>query len=302
MTFGGQVVETEAAAMFDYALDQGINFVDTSNNYAATRSETIVGKLIQGRRDKVVLASKVFNKVGDAPDQKGLSHRAIMRAIDESLSRLKTDYLDIYYLHAPDYETSLEESLKAMDALVRSGKVRYIGVSNYASWQLTRLLWIADKEGIATISIAQPMYNLLARGIEQEVLPACRELGVSTIAYNPLSGGLLTGKHQSESAVEGSRLQTNPQYINRYWNADNHQAVSELSDIARECGQTIIGLSLNWLLHHTNIDAIIVGASNLDHLKTNHEAIAEGPLTPDALASCDQIWKSLRGDTPIYNR
>ena len=225
MTFGGQVDEPEARAMMDLALDEGINFVDTANNYTGGRSETLVGNCLRGKRDRVVLASKVFNKVGEAPDQKGLSSRAILRGVEESLQRLKTDYLDVYYFHAPDYSVALEESLRAMDQLVRDGKVRYVGVSNYSSWQLTKLHWIAEREGLPIIRIAQPMYNLIARGIEQEFIPACLDLKVSMISYNPLAGGLLTGKHHSENPLPGTRFDLNQQYVERYWLKENFDAI-----------------------------------------------------------------------------
>src|SRR5215471_8081503 len=171
MTFGAQVDEAAALRIFDRALDGGINFFDTANVYNRGVSETIVGKALKGRRDRIVLASKVRGKMGDGPLDSGLSRAAILKAIDDSLRRLGTDYLDIYYLHQPDYDAPIEESLAAMDGLVRAGKVRYPAASNYAAWQMTQMLAIAGKQGYRPAVITQPMYNLLARGIEPEYLP-----------------------------------------------------------------------------------------------------------------------------------
>ncbi len=185
-------------------LDAGINFFDTANVYNRGAAETILGKALKGRRDKVVLASKVRGKMGDAPDDEGLSRAAIRKAIDASLMRLGTDYLDLYYLHQPDYAVPIEETLDTMQELVRAGKVRFPAVSNYAAWQVCEILWICEKRGYQPYFISQPMYNLLARGIEKEYLPFCQRFGVAVVPYNPLAGGLLTGKH-SRRARAASR-------------------------------------------------------------------------------------------------
>src|SRR5580700_7286310 len=168
MTFGGQTDEATSVQMVERCLDAGINFFDTANVYTGGTSETMLGRALKGRRNSVILASKVANKVGDAPDQKGLSRPAIRRAIDESLARLETDYLDLYYMHLPDYATPIEESLDAMNELVKEGKVRHIAQSNYAAWQVVEMQSIAEKHGYPPIVVSQPMYNLLARGIEPE--------------------------------------------------------------------------------------------------------------------------------------
>src|SRR5262249_47331971 len=193
MTFGSQVDEAGARAMVDRCLGAGINSFDTANAYNKGRSEEILGRVLAGRRSQVTLASKVFNKMGDAPDESGLSRAAINKAIDASLSRLRTDHLDIYYLHQPDSGTPLEETMETMDCLVRQGKIRYPATSNYSAWQVCRLLWLCDKNGWRPPLISQPMYNLLARGIEQEYLPFTRQFRVSSITYNPLAGRLPRG-------------------------------------------------------------------------------------------------------------
>jgi aryl-alcohol dehydrogenase-like predicted oxidoreductase len=303
MTFGAQVDAAVAASMLDCCLERGINFIDTANAYNAGESERILGKLLQGRRDRLVLATKVFNPMGPGPDDRGLSPAAINKAIDDSLRRLQTDYVDLYYLHQPDYSVPLEESLAAMQALVQSGKVRFLGASNYASWQVCHMLWMAQKNGWQSVQVMQPMYNLLARGIEQEFLPMCREFGLAVVAYNPLAGGLLTGKHQTTAApAAGTRFDRMPFYRDRYWHAASFAAVEELSKLATAAGRTLPGLALCWLAYHRQIAGIILGASRMAQLEENLAALEAGPLSPETLAGCDCVWQSLRGTTPTYNR
>lgn len=302
MTFGAQTDEATSIEMVGLCLERGVNFFDTANAYNQGGSETILGKALKGRRDKVVLASKVAAKMGDAPDQSGLSRAAIARAIDESLRRLQTDYLDLYYLHWPDYAVPLEESLEAMSALVRAGKVRHIAASNYASWQMCRMLWLAAERKLPAVTVTQPMYNLLSRGIEQEFLPMCREFGLATVVYNPLAGGLLTGKQSFAAPLPGTRFDLMKGYLDRYWHEANFTAVQELAAIAREAGRSPVSLALNWVLQHSPVDAMILGASKLAHLQDNLRAIEEGALPPDAVAACDRVWARLRGPSPKYNR
>lgn len=302
MTFGAQTDEPTAVEMVATCRDRGINFFDTANVYNQGRSETILGRALKGRRDRVVLASKVAGKMGPAADQSGLSRAAIVRSIEDSLQRLQTDYLDIYYLHSPDYAVPLEETLGAMQDLVTSGKVRHVGASNYASWQMVKMLWLAEKNHLPVIGVTQPMYNLLARGIEQEFLPMCREFDVATIVYNPLAGGLLTGKQQSSAPLPGTRFDKNQAYLDRYWHDANFEALQELDAIAREAKRSLVSLALNWILHHSPADAVILGASRLAHLEENLRAVDEGPLPAEAVAGCDRVWGRLRGPSPKYNR
>lgn len=302
MTFGGQTDEPTAGRMVDRCLEEGINFFDTANAYTGGKSEEICGRVLRGRRDRVVLASKVANKVGEGQDMKGLSRAAIMRAIDDSLRRLATDYLDIYYLHLPDYEVPIDESLQAMHDLVKQGKVRYVASSNYSGWQVAEMLLIAEKRGLDRASITQPMYNLIARGIEQEYLPMCKHFGVSTVVYNPLAGGLLTGKQQSQAPLAGSRFDNNKMYLDRYWHAADFAAVEELKQIASKAGRSLVSLALNWIYHHTAADCIILGASRLEQLDENLKVLGDGPLDRATLDGCDQVWLKLRGPSPKYNR
>jgi aryl-alcohol dehydrogenase-like predicted oxidoreductase len=299
MTFGAQTDESVALQMVDRCIGEGINFFDTANVYNGGLSETILGKCLRGRRQQVVLASKVRGKTATVT---GLSKAAIMTAIEESLKRLETDYLDLYYLHQPDYDVPIEESLEAMDSLVKQGKVRYPANSNYSGWQVTEMLCLAEKRGYKPAYVTQPMYNLLARGIEQEYLPMCKHFGVSTCVYNPLAGGLLTGKQQSGAPIAGTRFDSNQMYLDRYWHPAYFEAVEELKRIAAAAGRSLVSLSLNWLLHHTPIDCVILGASRLEQLEQNLGAMSEGPLTPETLAACDKVWQTLLGVTPKYNR
>jgi aryl-alcohol dehydrogenase-like predicted oxidoreductase len=300
MTFGGQADETASKSMLDCWLDHGLNFVDTANVYNVGKSEEILGRILGKRREKIVLASKVGNPMG--PDERGLSRAAIFKGIDDTLRRLQTDYVDIYYFHQPDYTVPLEESLAAVSEVVRQGKARVLAASNYASWQLCKLLWLAEKGGWPSVRVVQPMYNLLARGIEQELLPMCKEFSLFTVAYNPLAGGLLTGKHRFETTLAGTRFDGNRVYRDRYWHDANFHAVNRLTEIAGSQGASLIGLSLRWLLHHSPIDSIILGASRLEQLQENLKSLEQGPLSPEAVAACDEVWKELRGVTPVYNR
>lgn len=303
MTFGAQTDEATAQRIMDCCLDAGINFIDTANVYTRGAAETVVGKTLKGRRAKVILASKVRGKMGEAPDEAGLSRAAIRKAIDASLTRLGTDYLDLYYLHQPDYGTPIEETLEAMEELVRAGKVRFPAVSNYAAWQVAEILWICEKRGYHPYFISQPMYNLIARGIEDEYIPFSRRFGVAVVSYNPLAGGLLTGKHSKQGApTPGTRFDGNKMYQDRYWLDDDFTAVEELRSIAAEAGKTLVELALQWLLTQPAVDSIILGASRLEQLQENLKA-AEGPrLDISVLNRCDAVWKRLRGVTPKYNR
>ena len=302
MTFGGQTDEAAATRMIERCLDSGINFLDTANAYNQGASEQMLGKIIKSKRKDIVLASKVRNKMGEGPDLAGLSRAAIFRAIDDSLRRLGTDYLDIYYLHLPDYSVPIEESLDAMNALVKQGKIRHVASSNYSGWQVVEMLWIARQNGYSPPLISQPMYNLIARGIEQEYLPMCKQFAVSTVVYNPLAGGLLTGKHQPQAPLPGTRFDKNQMYLDRYWHQADFDAVEELKQVAAKGGRSLLSLALNWLYHHSKSDCIILGASRVEQLEQSLKALGDGPLDPQTLQVCDEVWAKLRGSTPKYNR
>jgi aryl-alcohol dehydrogenase-like predicted oxidoreductase len=302
MTFGGQTDEAAARSMVDLCLERGVNFIDTANVYTSGQSESILGRLVKGRRDRVILATKVGMKVGEQPDDVGLSRAAIRKAIDASLQRLQTDYVDFYYLHQPDYSVPIEESLEALDELVQAGKVRQTAVSNYAAWQICRMLWLCDTNGWERPALVQPMYNLLARRIETELVPLCQEYGLGIAAYNPLAGGLLTGKHPPEAPLADSRFVRMPAYRDRYWQPENFAAVERLKNIAADAGRSLPRLAIGWLLAQSAVTSIIVGASRLSHLEENLAALDDPLLSADALAACDAVWPALRGVSPNYNR
>ena len=302
MTFGKQAPEAESIRLVETAMGGGINFFDTANVYNAGASEILLGKALGSKRRHVIVASKVRGKVGEKPEDCGLSRSAINKQIDATLERMKTDYLDLYYMHQPDYDVPVEESLDAMDRLVKAGKVRYVASSNYASWQVAQCHMIAAQHGYQPIRVTQPMYNLLARGIEQEFLPMCHQFGIDTFVYNPLAGGMLTGKQQASAPLPGTRFDGNQQYLDRYWNDQYFRAVLEIRRIAQAAGRSMISLSLCWLLEHTAATGVIVGASSKAQLVNNLADAAKGPLEADVVAKLDQLWVWLRGVSPRYNR
>ena len=302
MTFGSQTDEPTGGRIIDYCLDEGINFLDTANVYNKGISEEFLGRILRGRRDKIVLASKCRGAMGDGPDEAGLSKAAIFKAIDDSLRRLQTDHVDIYYLHQPDYAVPIEETVEAVDALVKAGKVRYPAISNYAAWQVAQARDIAGRRGFQPIHVAQVMYNLVARGLEQEFVPFAKEYKVALVVYNPLAGGMLTGKQRREAPAAGTRFDGNKMYLDRYWHPAFFDAVDELAEIAQQAGRSLISLSLNWLLHHTDTASIILGASRLEQVEQNIAASREGKLTADVVERCDEVWAKLRGPSPRYNR
>ncbi|HKE29027.1 MAG TPA: aldo/keto reductase [Bryobacteraceae bacterium] len=303
MTFGAQTDEAAARRMIDTCLDRGVNFLDTANVYNKGASETMLGKLLKSRRGRVVLASKVRGKMGDAADESGLSRAAILKAIDQTLLRLDTDYLDLYYLHQPDWSIPIEETLGVMDELVRAGKVRYPASSNYAAWQVAEMISISQQRNYRAPLVSQPMYNLLARGIEQEYTAMAKRFDVFMVVYNPLAGGLLTGKQQRDRPLPGTRFDNNQMYLDRYWHPTFFDAVDELTAAAARAGRSLIDTSLSWLLHHTTTDCVILGASKPEHLEQNLDAVENSrPLPAELLSTIDAVWTKLRGVTPKYNR
>lgn len=304
MTFGAQVEEPKALRMVDYALDRGLNFLDTANVYNDGLSEEIIGQVLAGRRARVVLASKVRGNMHQGVEAYGgLGREAVRRAAEESLRRLQTDYIDIYYLHLPDYAVEITETLEVIDELRREGKIRWIATSNYAAWQMAEIGAISRERGYQVPVVAQPMYNALARGIEQEYLPFTKRYGIANVCYNPLAGGLLSGKQSLERGpLPGTRFDGNTRYLKRFWHAEYFEAVDALREVAVGLGISLAELSLRWLCNQPGADCVILGASRFEHLEQNLEASQRGPLPEEALAACDAVWKRLRGPTPIYHR
>lgn len=260
MTFGRECDEAESRRILDAALGGGINFVDTADIYANGRSEEILGRALAGRRGRVVLASKVRGRVGPGPEDEGLSRRHIRRGIEATLRRLQTDYLDLYYAHWPDDAVPLEETLEVFDGLVREGKVRAIGLSNYEADQIRAVLRIAEESGLARVTALQSHYHLLERRVQAEALPLCREQGIGVASYAPLAGGFLTGKYASGTPPSGTRLAGDSTRAARYLTDSRLEAVAELRRQAAEAGVSLAHLAIGWVLGHPAISAAIIGA------------------------------------------
>lgn len=303
MTFGSQADLEESRNMVNRCLDAGVNFFDTANVYNQGRSEKILGEVLGARRADIVLASKVRGKMQSPPAYEGLSRASIHRGLDESLRGLKTDYLDIYYLHQPDYDAPIEETLQVMEELRQDGKIRYPAVSNYSAWQMCEIHWLCEKNGYEPPWISQPMYNLTARSIEQEYLAFTEHRGISNVCYNPLAGGLLTGKQKKgQTPLQGTRFDGNKVYLGRYWHDEYFDAVDQLRRIAQETGLSLVQLAIRWLAQQKGADCLILGASRLGQLEENLRALDAPALEESQLEACDQVWQSLRGPTPTYNR
>jgi len=305
ITFGDQVSEADAISLTALAMDAGVNFIDTANRYVKGRSEEIVGKAIKGRRGDVVLATKVGNEMGTGPNDVGLSRKHIMRMAEDSLRRLDTDYIDIYYVHRPDYSTPIETTLRALDDLVRQGKVRHIACSNFRAFQLGKALWTSDVRNLVRFDAIQPPYNLLTRDIEYELLPLCTDECLGVCVYNPLAGGLLSGKHDpSKPPAAGTRFANESMgkmYYDRYWNESNFAAVAQVKAIAAEHGRDMAQMSLAWVLANPTVTSVIIGATSPKHVEQNIAA-ASLTLSEDELAKCDEVWRNLRPLRFFYGR
>jgi aryl-alcohol dehydrogenase-like predicted oxidoreductase len=278
MMFGRRTEPEESYAIIDRALDAGLNFLDTANVYSRGRSEEITGEALRrnGRRAKVVLATKVHGAMDDAdPNAQGTSRRHITEQCEASLRRLQTDWIDLYQLHRPRPEIAIDETLRALDDLVRSGKVRYLGTSTFAAWQVVEALWAAKELGLNRFVCEQPPYNLLDRRVERELLPMCRTYGIATIPWSPLAGGLLTGKYRrGEAPPEGTRYGGgDPRQARRM--AERVFDVTEgLEPLAKEKGATMSQLALAWVMQQPGVTAPIIGPRTMEQLEDNLGALA----------------------------
>lgn len=300
MAFGSQVDEDEADRMVHAAVDAGITMFDTANSYNDGRAEQMLGKAVKPFRDEILLSTKAFRPI-DGPGTGGLGKAAIQQALDHSLRRLDTDHVDLYYLHMPDWDTPVEETLAALESLVAAGKVRYTGSSNFAAWQMCQMLWVADRHGWQSPRVAQQMYNLIARRVEDEYESFAHHLDITTIAYNPLAGGLLTGKHSLDGSTGDGRF-SREMYKQRYWNAAQFEAVASLKGIAADAGMSLIELSYRWLLSRPLVGCMLLGASSEEQLARNLCALQGPAPDTDTVARCDEVWSTLSGAAPLYNR
>ncbi len=305
MTFGDQVTESDSITMTRAALDAGVNFIDTANAYSKGRSEEIVGKALKGCRQSVVLATKVGTDFSTKPNEHGLSRKHMTRSLEDSLRRLDTEYVDLYYVHQPDYSTPMEETLRTMDDFVRQGKVRYLACSNLRAFQISKALWISDVRNLERFDCLQTPYNILTRDIEYEVLPLCVEEGLGVTVYNPLAGGLLTGKHDfSKPPAPGTRFSNGAQgeqYYDRYWNQVNFNAVERFRALAAGSGRDMAQMALAWVLTNPTVTSLIMGATSMKHIQHNLAAL-DVVLTKAELDGCNEIWNELRPLRFFYGR
>jgi aryl-alcohol dehydrogenase-like predicted oxidoreductase len=307
MTFGAQVDRQAAAEMIGLAAGAGVTRIDTANVYAGGASEEIVGDLLKHRRDSFEVATKAGMPGPDVPDGAApLSAKALRSCLEASLRRLGMDHVDLYYLHKPDRATSIAETLGVLGEFVAEGKVRQIGVSNYAAWQIADLRSLAAVNGWPQPVVAQQLYNVLSRRIEDEYTEFATTHSVATVVYNPLAGGLLTGKHQPGNPGNAGRFghgtPMGAMYRDRYWSAEVFEAVGELSEAAAGYGLTMVHLALQWLLSQSVVNGVILGASRVEQLRDNLAAATGEPLPEPLLELCDRVWGRLRGSAPAYNR
>jgi len=270
------------------ALDLGVNFIDTADVYAQGKSEEVIGEAIRGQRDRFVIATKVRSQMGDGPNDQGASRQHIMSGVEASLRRLRTDYLDLYQIHSWDPETPLDETLRALDDLVRTGKVRYVGASNFAAWQLCRANDLAEMHGWTAFVSIQPEYHMLERSIETELVPYCEAFNIGVLPYFPLAGGFLTGKYKrGQPAPPGSRGESS-QYVQKYMTEANYTIVEKLAQFAEARGHTMTELAIAWLLAQPQVSSVIAGATRPEHIEANVKG-AEWALNPDELAQVNAV-------------
>jgi len=276
MTFGWTSDERSAYEVFSAFADAGGNFIDTADVYSRWApgnpggvAETYIGNWLKGRpRDQFVIATKARGKMGEGPNDAGLSRNHLMRAVEASLRRLQTDYIDLYQCHSPDDDTPIEETLRALDDLMHQGKVRYIGCSNFVAWQVCKALWTSDKLNLARFESVQPHYNLAHRAeFERELMPLCRAEGLGVIVYSPLQGGFLTGKYRPRQPVPKGSRGENSERMSKYLTAQNFALIDKLEEMGKARGKTVAQMALGWLLTKPVITCPIVGANNVSQLE-----------------------------------
>lgn len=289
-TFTHYCDERETAAIIHRGADLGINHIDTADMYSRGVSESYIGKAIAGQRDRFVIASKMGLPVGDGPNDGGLSRGHIMSSIEGTLRRLDTDYVDLYYAHRPDPATPIEETLRAFDDLVRQGKVRYVGCSNYAGWEIATACGVAERRGYAPFLVSQSPYNLFERSLETEVLPCCRHHGLSIAAYSPLAQGVLTGKYRRGAPIpRGTRAWKNPSpMLARYMTDERLETVERLDAWTRDQGRRLGELAIAWLLEKPYVCTVLVAVTSNEQLEANVNA-TDWTLSPDQVQEVDAI-------------
>ena len=267
MTFGRGSDAAAVDRMVHAALDAGVMFFDTADGYNNGEAEVMLGAALKARRRDVVIATKVFNPMGPGPNDSGLSRGHIMQAVEDSLRRMGTDYIDLYYIHHVDVQTPLEEQLRAFDDLVRQGKVRYTGCSNFEAWRLMESLWLSDSQSLARFDAYQPQYSLVVRDIEEELVPACELKGVGMVVWSPLAGGYLSGKYApGQLQVQGARSSENWTLPSRFFHPEHAAVLTELLAVAKELGREPAQVAIRWVLEQPMVSSAIVGARNAEQL------------------------------------
>jgi aryl-alcohol dehydrogenase-like predicted oxidoreductase len=288
-TFGKFCDAAQTAAVVHQALDLGINFIDTADSYNGGLSEEYVGQALKGRREEAILCTKTGWDVGDGPNDQGLSYHRIIQRLDASLRRLGTDYVDVYYMHRPDPYTPMEESLRAMDDLVRAGKIRYVACSNFAGWEIAAMAGICERYGYRMPVVSQSLYNVLERDIEQEVIPSCDYHGLMIVPFAPLASGFLTGKYQQGAPVPSdARGHGNETWQQRRLTERNFRAQEVLSQFAAARDHSVPELALAWLLAQDSVSSVIAGATRPEQVVGNARA-SDWELTLSDIAEIDQI-------------
>jgi aryl-alcohol dehydrogenase-like predicted oxidoreductase len=305
MTFGDTTDERESARILDYALSEDITWVDTANAYAGGKTEEILGRLLHGQ-DDVVLATKAgMPNVDVAGDRGLLAPKALRIALEGSLRRLRRERVDMLYLHCPDRDTPLQDTLQTVADLVREGKIRALGISNYSAWQVSDLIRAAAEVDAPQPLVSQQMYNMLARRLDEEYTEFAATVGVPTMVYNPLAGGLLTGRFDFATPAESGRFSTAriaQTYRDRYWDVRLFEAVQRLEAIAAKAEMPLLELALRWTATRPVTNSLLLGASRLEQLRSNLDALRHGPLESADMAAIDAVGADLRGPMPAYNR
>ena len=288
-TFGWYVDEQTSIAIINHSLDLGINYIDTANIYGGQgQSEKFVGKAIKGKRSQVLIATKFRSAMGKGPNESGGSRHHIMSAVDASLKRLNTDYIDLYQIHSPDPTTPIEETLRALDDLIHAGKVRYIGCSNFAAWQLCEALWVSKVNNLYSFITEQPQYSLIDRHIEQDLVPCCQAYDIGVIPFYPLAAGFLTGKYRRDEALPaGTRFNIDSTYTKILSDA-NFDKLDKLQAFASQHNHSIAELAIAWILSHPWVSTVIPGATKIEQVSAN-VAAAEWKLTANEIAQLEEI-------------
>jgi aryl-alcohol dehydrogenase-like predicted oxidoreductase len=287
--FGWWADEPTSTTVVNHALDVGITYIDTADMYGGGQSEEFLGKALKGKRSQVIIATKFAHPLSKGPNQQGGSRYYIMKAVDASLKRLQTDYIDLYQMHRPDPTTPIEETLRALDDLVRAGKVRYIGCSNFAAWQLCQALWTSKVNHLESLVTVQVRYNILERHIETELVPCCQAYNIGVIPWGPLAGGFLTGKYRKgKKGPTGARLSVPMPLYDGIFNETNWDKLAKLVAFAAEHGHSVGELAIAWLLAKPWISTVIAGARTVEQVSAN-VAAGEWKLTAEEIAEVESI-------------